>query len=343
MRQEKPKSPVYPLAEVTVAVLTFYVLTGLLTARGLAHWASHLPDSRVALSLRQATERFWAGAATLGLEAPEDRLERTFLRARGARSSELPVRYADAQSHRRERRAREAAGEPPPWPHAVVEATSPDDDDAPEKGPRVLVLGDSIMMKVGPAIRHDVESRLGGAAVVNAQLSTGLARPDVYDWVKELRRAVQGQRYDDIIMMLGTNDSQDFVDGGRLLAYGTTEWVQAYNRRLASLMDVACQGTDHGLWIGLPPMRDARFERKAERINAWAQRQVARHACMSYVPLDDVLGDERGRFASYLRIDDRLEKVRTLDGIHVTAQGGSLVSEALLTRLTQAGAAATSH
>jgi hypothetical protein len=55
---------------------------------------------------------------------------------------------------------------------------------------------------------------------------------------------------------------------------------------------------------------------------------------MGYVSLDNVIGDDQGRFASYLKVDDHLAKVRMVDGIHVTAQGGSLISTTLLGLMT---------
>ena len=107
-------------------------------------------------------------------------------------------------------------------------------------------------------------------------------------------------------------------------------------------MAAACRGGRRGLWVGLPPMQSDAFNRKAVRINSWAKRQVEAHACMSYVALDRIVGDDHGNFTSYRKIDDRLEKVRMVDGIHVTARGGTLISGALL-ELMKGGKALLGH
>jgi hypothetical protein len=213
---------------------------------------------------------------------------------------------------------------------AAKELLEPDERVPAKADPKVLVLGDSIMMTVGPVIKHDVTSRLGGAAVVKAKLATGLARPDVFDWVKELRRLTARRRFDYIVMMFGTNDSQNFVENGEIMTYGTEPWVKAYDKRLQALMDGACKGGKRGVWVGLPPMQTDAFNRKALRINSLAQRQVARHPCMEYVSIDRVVGDENGNFVGYRKVEDRVEKIRMVDGIHITARGGSLVSSALI-------------
>jgi hypothetical protein len=340
----------YSTSSVTLSILVLYLAMGLFGARNIYRWTTRLPVSPAAAALQAAAEKLWIKTARLGLEEPEAALETWFLVADGAHPLLYPKKYAAIQAkHKRKAHGDDAqtkamAESPAPAlsPPPVVAAAGKDADIKTASGPSVLVLGDSIMISVGPVIKRAIVGQLGGAATVNAKLSTGLARPDVYDWVQEAKRATAERRYDYVVMMLGTNDSQDFVEDGQILSYGTTPWVKAYNRRLANLMDVACASASHGVWIGLPPMRSAAFNRKAMRINNWARRQVERRSCMTFVSLDHVIGDDHGHYVSYRKIDDRLEKVRMVDGIHVTAQGGTLISASLLD-LMHGGEAALSH
>ena len=355
-----PVAPRYPLRQVVAAIALFYALLAGFDARGLYHWAKKLPVTERSAALKKATESLWAVTAAVGLEAPEIALETAFLDFQGADTrlypktyAELAVRRAAKEAHRQPeatdtpRRLAASSDKPAPPTLAAKTPRAPQKagrHGAPQK-PQVLIIGDSIMVSVGPVIKKALGDKLASDAVVKARVATGLARPDVYDWNAELRRSIAAARFDYVLLMLGTNDSQDFVVDGEILTYGTTPWFRAYTDRIGAMMDLACGSggappADAGgsdakrvLWIGLPPMQSAAFNRKAVRINSWAKRQAAARGCVEFVSLDDALGDGKGGFASYLKIDRALEKVRMVDGIHITAKGGRLVADAVIDRL----------
>jgi hypothetical protein len=348
----------YRLREVAPALALFYVLGLLLNAEGLSNWAARLRVSEGATVLRHVTSEWAVLTTSVGLSWPQRRLSDGFLAFAGARPS-APERVSGSQRERDKgaraaktaRKAKGASKSAPSLAARAPEVMAPPTlspvartekeremfdgaaiDDA-VKGPKVLVLGDSIMITVGPVLRSEVEAKLGGSAVLKAKLATGLARPDVFDWTKELRRYTSLRRYDAMVVMLGTNDSQDFADGDDILAYGTSAWTRVYSRRLDDLMSAACAGADHVLWLGLPPMRSPAFNRKATRLNTWVKKLAVNHACVEFVPLDDAIGDDKGRYVTYRKVDRRLEKVRMTDGIHVTTKGGELVARIVVPRL----------
>lgn len=336
-----PAVPRYRVGKVLTALLVAYALAAMGTARNLARWAERLPDSPAVSSLRQATHAFWQACAALGADAPELVLESWFLarqgRAKpGQSESTAEVTGAKAGGIAPVESLPTLKGGPitaskPSSSNAIAARGSAAQGALPAvRGPRVLILGDSIMMTVGPMIQKDVEVRLGGAAIVKAKLATGLARPDVIDWMKELSLATQGRHFDFIVVMLGTNDSQDFTESGHILSYGSKAWVDAYTRRLSAFMADTCKASTQGLWLALPPMRSPAFNRKAARLNTWARTEAGKHGCMRFVELSDVIGDPKGRFSSYLKIGERQEKVRTVDGIHVTGRGGAVISDSLM-------------
>ena len=326
---QEPKT--YSLTQVTVALVLGLWLGSMLAARNLVRWSERLPPSQRTAALHGALEQLWGLAVELGLEAPGLRLERWWLEATDAPKQAQPRSYEETMAQRLAKSMGPAAV--PNFPREVM-------DDETRKtfadavGPKVLVIGDSLMMTVGPVIKKDVSGRLKGAALVKAKLATGLARPDVMDWTKEVRRLTATRRFDYLVVMLGANDAQDFSDDGAVLTYGTAPWVKAYAKRLSALMATGCRGATTMVWLGLPPMRSPQFQRKAQRLNAVAKREAEQHGCVEFVATDAVIGDEGGRFASYRRIDNRLEKVRTVDGIHVTARGGTLISGALVQLMT---------
>jgi len=322
------------VSEVSIAVVVCYLILGLFGAKGIYHWATRLPDGEVSAMLRALSYEHWRNAAAHGLEQPGIGIERWFLGLQGASKSSYPLSYVAFSAHKKR------AGQMALARQAAVVANGLGGEELPpdfkgqgKHGPRILVLGDSLMMTLGPVVKKDVEAKLGGFAWVKAKLGTGLARPDLFDWAADLKRTVGENRFDAVIMMFGTNDSQDFYEEGVLLGYGSEPWVRAYNRRLAVLMAATCEHAQHGFWMGMPPMRNPVFARKMLRINHWAAQQVARHPCMQYLATEQVIGDIGGGFADYLEIQEHLEKVRTLDGIHVTTKGGGLISADLIEHL----------
>jgi hypothetical protein len=197
----------------------------------------------------------------------------------------------------------------------------------------VLAIGDSMMVSLAPAIKKKIVS-LGGHVNVDARVSTGLARPDVFDWPTAVKSHAAKGRFDYIVVVLGTNDGQDFATNGVLIPYGSKAWVEEYMRRIQAMMATTCEGvTKKVLWLGLPPMRKQSFNRKINRINSWIKRQSHKFTCVEYHDLKQLYGDENGRFIAYKDIEDRLEKVRTSDGIHITRTGGQILSEHLSDRM----------
>lgn len=309
-----------------LAVFAFYGLLAIGGARGLHKWTTKLPVSPLATSLRAVSATWWKRTAAKGFERPFLATERQWLILQDASPLLYPKTFAELHKQRPKSERKKALLRGDTTPSLAAKRLS-------RGGPSVLLLGDSIMAGIGPVIKGDVLDRLAGSADLLAKVATGLARPDVFDWRAELKRAAAKDHYDYIVMMLGTNDSQDFVDHGQILSYGTEAWVKVYNARLADMMDNACLSARKVVWIGLPPMKSPAFNRKTLRINNWARRQAAAHPCVEYIGLDRVIGDEKGLFTSYLKIDNSLEKVRNVDGIHITQKGGTLVSQALMERL----------
>lgn len=339
--QKPPPKTTHRVGNVIASVLAFYLIVFLFSGRGLYNWTAKLPVSPASKTLREAAKTHWKKTARWGLEEPGFTLETLALDVQEAHPLLYPKKYADIERRKKEKAL--AAKKPGKAPPQTKELLEPDEvpDDAP--GPKVLVLGDSIMMTVGPVIKKDVATQLAGAAVVKAKLATGLARPDVFNWVKELKRMTAEHHYNYAVLMLGTNDSQDFAENGEILTYGTNEWVKAYNKRLDDLMTAACAAADKAFWIGLPPMRSEAFNRKAVRINSWAQKTAENHDCVQYVSSDKIIGDKRGRYATYVKVAEKMEKVRMVDGIHVTARGGSILSANLLELMAPKDPAPLAH
>ena len=332
------KVKTYGIRNVVASVFLFYVITIMFSTQGIYNWSTKLGVSPFTQDLQEWSEFLWASASEYGLEEPRHSLDSWFLSLQDAHVLLYPKTYArtkeltQKRQLRRMEKARLEKSDPKLAARLLKQKQTMEPDSQTEKGkrPRVLIVGDSIMMTVGPVIKEAVTSKMAGSAVVRAKLASGLARPDVFDWNTEIRGVVSKSKFDFIVMMLGTNDSQDFAENGKIFTYGTTEWVDIYNKRLLSVMQSACLGAKKVLWLGLPPMKSVNFDRKAHRINNWTKKQARVSGCVDYIPTDRMLGDTDGKFASYVKVGDQLEKIRMVDGIHVTKKGGQVVSDFLV-------------
>jgi hypothetical protein len=58
---------------------------------------------------------------------------------------------------------------------------------------------------------------------------------------------------------------------------------------------------------------------------------VEKAACAQFIPLATVLGGPKdGGFADYRPVDHKQRKIREDDGVHLTQNGGKLVTEVIL-------------
>jgi hypothetical protein len=331
----KSKTQCCKEGQVAWAIFACFMVIILFDARGIYQWSTKLRAGKFSAKMKKIAEIHWGHMATWGFEEPKRTWETAFLKVQDAPQQLYPRSYTETIAAKT-KKARDAAlsakagADKQAAYIALIKNSKSRAAKKQQDGPKVLLLGDSIMLAMAPTIKKDVVEKLRGSALIKAKVSTGLARPDVFDWREELARTMAKDAYDYLIVVMGTNDSQDFMVGGRLYTYGTKEWVKIYNERLANFLDLACLGSRRVIWLGLPPMQSEAFDRKAARINNWVKKQTARRSCTNYFDLAAIVGDNAGRYASYLEIENHLKKVRTVDGIHITAVGGALVSDVLL-------------
>lgn len=216
---------------------------------------------------------------------------------------------------------------------AVASATESPASSAEASG--VLLTGDS-MMRVGlaPVLKKTLPEVTGEAVTMHAKSATGLARPDAYDWLKELPKFLKDTRYATVVIAMGSNDCQNLaVPGQKAIAYGTPAWDQAYRARVKAVLDLLCAAADQVLWLGLPPMRNAKFNGRVTSLNTLLASEVGASACGQFLPVSSKLADGKGHYAQFVKVGKHKLRVREDDGIHLTQNGGRLISELVVASL----------
>lgn len=188
---------------------------------------------------------------------------------------------------------------------------------------QIALAGDS-MMAVGlaPTLMRDLsaENRL---QVMRAYRSgTGLARPEIFDWIQQYPAMLGDVQPQLVICSLGANDAQNVQIGKRVLEFGSAEWDEYYRTRLAAYLDILAKPRVRVLWIGMPVMKEKRFAQKMQHMNALVHAELARRTNTTWLDPNPMLGYTDEVFTQY-RANERgkLVKMRADDGIHMTDDG----------------------
>jgi len=201
---------------------------------------------------------------------------------------------------------------------------------------RVWVAGDSLAEIPGQALE-----RVGGAVDVvgvESRLSTGLTRPDLYNWFTRIQVAPRQLRPRVAVLSFGADDAHDYMTGlpkgktiGRL---GTDSWDAEYRRRADGVTRELIAKGIYVVWLGLPIPDGAGFKRTFPVVNGILSDVVDSHpGKAAYVDTWDLLADAHGRFTPYLRVHGKLTLMRLPDGVHYTAAAGDLIAAQLLKQL----------
>jgi len=234
---------------------------------------------------------------------------------------------------------------PPPEEIPVAPPDDPDDPDGtggnghgggenepirvptPTRRLRVAIVGDSLAAGLGYFAERVFRP---GLVKVSGQgrISTGLARPDFFNWPYTMRRIVDRFDPDLVIVLLGENDHQSLQDvhGDRQALIGTSEWPPAYRERVLTMMRIATSRGAKVVWAGLPISADSRLREHSRRQNDIFQFAASISDDVVYFDTWDRFRDPDGGYTAYFHEGRRVILVREGDGLHFNAIGYTLVA-----------------
>lgn len=194
---------------------------------------------------------------------------------------------------------------------------------------RVYVAGDSFVDWLGYDMA-DYGKRDGYLTTrLDSKISSGLARPDYFDWPARITQAMAGTPAPEaVIFFVGANDYTDMrVDSGSL-ARGTPGWIAEYSKRAANVMDIVGKGGAQMYWVGQPIMRDAARAKVAADINTAITAEAAKRPWVHYIDTWSMFTDPDGNYTAFLPdASGEQVRVRQEEGIHLTRTGTTWVSD----------------
>ena len=200
---------------------------------------------------------------------------------------------------------------------------------------RVLVVGDSDAGTFGPYLEQLLDETGVAETTVDYKVSSGLSRPDFFDWPAHLRRQLPEVDPDVVVVTFGGNDAQ-----GMALADGSfpsewndpvaarETWFPEYERRAGEVMDLLAADGRTVVWVGIPnddnPEVTARLQVQDEAVRAAA---VLRPDVV-FVDTWARFSSGNGGWAEYV-IDPRDgagKDVRAEDGFHLNENGAEILA-----------------
>ena len=179
----------------------------------------------------------------------------------------------------------------------------------------IAVLGDSLGEGLWASLyRKYLRTRT--VKVFNlAKASTGFnATPSE----ETLAALSERHKIDLLIVQTGANDRQRVVslDGAEFANFASERWHQIYGQRLAYFLGVAQQRKIPVLWVGMPVMRDAPFDRGMRLISRMHQDYAERHGAQ-FLDIAGFTADDEGAYTEFVvQADGRRRRLRHEDGVH---------------------------
>ncbi len=203
---------------------------------------------------------------------------------------------------------------------------------------RVLIVGDSLGLDMGGALQDDLSDTGVVQAALDARESTGLTRPDYFNWPAELASDLKTVAPQVVVVMIGANDAQDFL-GPPDVPYTSPQWNTMYAQRLAQFMALAGSGGATVIWVGMPPMQNPALSAQMADINTLVQAQAAAaKPPVTYLSTFKSLGTPQGTYTAFATNSaGQVVNTRTPDGTHMTPGGSQVVAQQVIAQLTGMG------
>ena len=202
---------------------------------------------------------------------------------------------------------------------------------------RILLVGaSSIQEELGAELERQLELYKGVDVRRAGRYSTGLARPDYFDWTPELKKLIAEYKPDLVMAQWGGNDCQGLAtkEGKFVAKTLTPEWDAEYGRRVKAIIGVMKDGGCHAVMIGMPSMRDKSYNAKIRRLNDVTGKATA-EAGGTFLPTWDLTVDAAGKYNPTISVNGKEKMMRAGDGTHFTSYGAEYVAGELVKRLAE--------
>jgi hypothetical protein len=214
--------------------------------------------------------------------------------------------------------------------------TSEPDDDAPpspSNPAKVYVVGDSDAGTFGPYLNRLLDGTNLTETELNYKVSSGLSRPDFFDWHGEFERTLPEVDPDIVVVTFGGNDAQGLaVAGGEFIVgdpvSNEDEWTEEYQRRAGEAMDTLLEDDRVVIWVGIPNDDNPEVTERMSIQDQAAKAAAAERPGVIFIDTWSRFSGRDGGWAEFV-IDPRDgqgKDVRAGDGFHLNETGAEILA-----------------
>jgi hypothetical protein len=290
---------------VLAAMLIGFFVAGLLDAKGIEANVSAKPLGAWRSIELTLLKPMTALSGVLRLDRPAEALNTLLGRNEGPHHSLAEVT----------RKAK------PKWPRVIT-----------RKRPlRLYIVGDSMAQVFGSSLENLAEGTHVIKAKLDYKVSSGLSRPDYFDWPQRLVDQLVEYDPDATAVLFGANDGQNVRYQGKVLEVGSAAWQAVYQKRVGRAMRILTRGGRRVYWVGDPIMRNAGYRGRIAMMDHIYEAEAARHPGVTFVSTWQLMANGKGSYAEYLKDGGGdLVLMRASDGIHLTRAGGDRMAHSVL-------------
>jgi hypothetical protein len=203
----------------------------------------------------------------------------------------------------------------------------------------IALVGDS-MMAVGlsSTLLRQAPKYTDLTLVKAFKSGTGLARPEVFNWQTEYPAMLQGVKPYIVIVAIGANDGQGFVDGGVTYPFGTVGWKAIYKHRVEAFLAMLEADGATVVWLGLPPMKSDVYDERIAEVNRIDYAAVNANPQAIWFSTAGIVGDANGQYQDFGQVHGQMVRLRQGDGIHLSDDGAVPIAAKLLPWLAKQAA-----
>jgi len=168
--------------------------------------------------------------------------------------------------------------------------------------------------------------------LLDYHISTGLVRPDFFNWPAQLQQQVKSFDPGAAVVMWGANDNQGVqTSSGKVYGFGSSGWDKEYRERVGDAIAIMFGGGVRRIyWVGQPIMPNSTYDRQIRLINDIFRSEAQKHPGVQYIDAYGVFSGGGG-YAQYLRDDNgEMQQVREADGEHLTYAGGMRLAKVVM-------------
>ncbi len=192
---------------------------------------------------------------------------------------------------------------------------------------KLYVIGDFLAAGLASALPEALDESASVEVAQETRNSSGLARPDRYNWSRRIEDLLEDQTVHIAVVMLGSNDRRRIRTASGFEDFGTEAWAEAYRLRVDSIIEDLTEAKVAVYWMGLPIVADEEARAEYEEINSVIRERVYLGG-VKYIDTWNGFSDQFGNFSAYgPSVEGVTKRLRDNNGIGFTAEGNRKLAE----------------